>query len=100
VAATGTILTSSGIASISHPSTGIYCITLAAGTGANPAVASVGLTIDGPIGATAVLDPADTDCAAGQAEVFTLVLTAGATATDGSPLSGAAHDDGFTILFP
>jgi hypothetical protein len=89
------------VTGVSHTAnSGIYCLTLTAGSGANSADAMVSENDDSDIGGYAFVDMTASACPPGQAEVDTELLVLGSTTTAGSQLDANADDSGFTVLFP
>ena len=77
---------------------GIYCLTLAAGI--DPAAAVVSLNDDSFVGSQVFVVKSASDCAPGQVDVNTTILTIGSSTTNGSFLANQAQDAGFTIVVP
>jgi hypothetical protein len=101
VASDGTLIADKNVSSVQHTTnSGIYCLTLAAGSGANTAAAVVSMNDDSDIGSYVFITKSASDCSSGQAEVDTGLLTIGSATTNGSALAGVAEDGGFTVLFP
>ena len=92
-------LTSRGVTGVAHTAnSGVYCIVLAAGTSPDNAMATP--TDDSLAGAEVFTVRNAPDCAPGQVEVDTLVLTQSGTTTAGTQLTDAFADSGFVVLVP
>jgi hypothetical protein len=101
VASNGSLVADVNVTGVSHTAnSGTYCLTLAAGSGANPAYAVVSENEDSSIGGFAFVNKTAHDCAPGQAEIDTGILIQGSTTTAGSSLDSSDDDAGFTVLFP
>jgi hypothetical protein len=89
------------VTGISHVTdSGIYCLALSPGSGANPNLAVLTPDADSALGAYAAILPDAPDCAASDSEVLTGVAQIGSSTTEGSFLGGGSADEGFTVVYP
>ena len=88
----GSLVTGTGfprnVTGVSHPSPGVYCVSLSGGIDPNDAIVS---SAGGPGGVYTV--PGSADCASGQVEVDTFILV-------GAPVTVQPADGGFAVLVP
>jgi hypothetical protein len=112
VAGDGTLTRSKNITSVSHPATGVYCLTPAAGidpaqTGliATPDYSADATVIGGTNGNQAIVEwrSGPSACAAGQMQVITglrTVSTTGSSDGDVRTVNNAYTDQGFFFVIP